>query len=123
MALAGQPRLLLADEPTSQLDPQSRDSLIGLLHAARERTGVTVIAVTHDPAVGAAMDRTLAMRDGRLGVEHRAGEAFGVVAQDGSVQLPPDLVDTYPPGSRVRYVRAPGHVEIHPVPPTESGTS
>ncbi len=115
VALAGEPRLLLADEPTSQLDPRSRDTVIELLRTARDRTGVTVIVVTHDGAVGAAMDRTLAMRDGRLGVETRAGETFGLVGPDGSVQLPPDLAEVYPPGSRVRYVRGPTHLELHPV--------
>ena len=96
VALAGAPRLLLADEPTSQLDPHSRDYVIDLLRPARDRTGVTVIVVTHDLEVGAAMDRSMAMRDGRLGVEHRAGELFGVVAPDGSVQLPADLAAMYP---------------------------
>ena len=90
-----------------------------LLRVARDQTGVTVVAVTHDPVFGAAMDRTMAMRDGRLGMEHRAGGAFGVVAHDGSIQLPVSLVDQYPPGSRVRYAPGPGYVEVHPVPADE----
>lgn len=115
IALAGRPRLLLADEPTSQLDPYSRDATIALLRQARDQRDATVIVVTHDLEVGAAMDRSLVMRDGRLGAEQRAGEVFGVVAPDGSIQLPADLAERYPVGSRVRYVRAPAHIEIHPV--------
>ena len=121
-ALANDPRLLLADEPTNQLDPASRDAVAGLLRTARDRTGITVVAVTHDPVFGAGMDRSMAMRDGRLGTEHRVGESLGVVAHDGSIQLPVAYTDVYPPGSRVRYVPGPGYLEVHPVSSSESGS-
>ena len=119
VALAGDPQLLLADEPSNQLDTSSRDLVVGLLRRARDRAGVTVLAVTHDAELGAAMDRSVAMRDGRLGIEHRTGETFGVVGPDGSIQLPADLATAYPPGLRTRFVRRPGHLEIHPVRPEE----
>ncbi|MGH2886499.1 MAG: ATP-binding cassette domain-containing protein, partial [Solirubrobacteraceae bacterium] len=50
-ALATSPRVLLADEPTGQLDPHSRDMVIAALRDARELSGATVIVVTHDLAV------------------------------------------------------------------------
>ena len=118
-ALASEPRLLLADEPTNQLDPASRDAVAALLRMTRDRTGITVVAVTHDPVFGASMDRSMAMRDGRLGTEHRVGESLGVVAHDGSIQLPLTFTNIYPPGSRVRYVPGPGYLEVHPASPMD----
>ena len=50
------------------------------------------MVVTHDPAVGVAMDRTVSMRDGRVGAEGRRGEQFAVIGKDGSVQLPSDVL-------------------------------
>ena len=64
-ALVASPRLLLADEPTSHLDPEAAAVAIDALRAARAN-GTTVVAVTHDPAVAAAADRQLALAGGRL---------------------------------------------------------
>jgi putative ABC transport system ATP-binding protein len=64
-ALANRPRLLLADEPTGELDQATGDQIVGLmdrLHA----DGVAVVVVTHDPAVAARAGRLLRMRDGRI---------------------------------------------------------
>lgn len=114
VSLADRPTLLLVDEPTNQLDAANRDVVAQLLHDARDNFGVSVLAVTHDAELGAAMDRSLAMRDGRLGTERRAGQTAAVVAPDGSVQLPDEVSELYPPGSRVRFVRRPDHLELHP---------
>ncbi|MFD0853708.1 hypothetical protein ACFQ07_15830, partial [Actinomadura adrarensis] len=84
-------RLLLADEPTSQLDPASAEPVVELLRWAKEQLGTTVVVVTHDPVVGAAFDRTLTIRDGRVGMEGRDGQEYVVVGRDGSVQLPPHV--------------------------------
>ncbi|MHB8394997.1 MAG: ABC transporter ATP-binding protein, partial [Candidatus Dormibacteria bacterium] len=85
--VAGAPRLLLVDEPTSQLDTKSRDQVIELLHRIHDQLGSTVVSVTHDGAVAAAMPRTVTIRDGRVGAEGRRGEEYAVVGRDGSVQL------------------------------------
>jgi ABC-type lipoprotein export system ATPase subunit len=107
------PRVLLADEPTSQLDTASAAHVTRLLRDVRDRWGTTVVVVTHDPAIGAAMDRTVTMRDGRVGAEGRRGEQFAVVGRDGSVQLPPDVLDLLPPGSLARVVRRDHGIELH----------
>ncbi|MGR3782453.1 MAG: ABC transporter ATP-binding protein [Albimonas sp.] len=65
-ALACDPAAILADEPTASLDRANADRLVAdLLSAARER-GRTVIAVSHDPALMAAMDRVIQVVDGRV---------------------------------------------------------
>ena len=105
VAVANGPGLLLADEPTSQLDPASADAVMDLIRASNAENGTTVVAVTHDAAVGAALGRTVTIRDGRVGSEGRAGEDYVVVGRDGTVQLPPELLDALPPGSLARAVR------------------
>lgn len=105
VALANGPRLLLADEPTSQLDHASAAAVLDLIEAANQDMGTTVVAVTHDPAVSQAVGRTVTIRDGRVGAEGRAGEEFVVVGRDGTVQLPEDLLDVLPPGSLAKAER------------------
>jgi len=105
VALANSPAVLLADEPTSQLDPASAAAVVELIGSANTEFGTTVIAVTHDADVGAAFGRTVTIRDGRVGAEGRSGEDFVVVGRDGTIQLPPELLDALPPGSLARAVR------------------
>ncbi len=112
VALANGPALLLADEPTSQLDHRSAAAVIDLIRAANEDAGTTVVVVTHDPAVGKAMGRTVTIRDGRVGAEGHAGEDYLVVARDGSIQLPMDLLEVLPPGSLARAIKTADGVEL-----------
>ena len=85
---------------------------MSLLRAANEDLGTTVIVVTHDQQVGQAFGRTVTIRDGRVGAEGHDGEDYLVVARDGSVQIPPDLLDALPPGTLARAVRTPDGVEL-----------
>jgi putative ABC transport system ATP-binding protein len=117
IALANRPRLLLADEPTSQLDRESAAMVLDLIRTANQESGTTVVAVTHDPAVGAALGRTVTIRDGRVGAEGRAGEEYIVVGRDGTIQLPENLLDLFPPGSLAKAQRTPAGIELRPVDP------
>jgi putative ABC transport system ATP-binding protein len=98
-ALATSPRVLLADEPTGQLDPHSRDMVIAALRDARDLSGATVIVVTHDPAVSEALPRALAIENGAIGAEGRGAERFAVVGGSGTIQLPPEVLARYPSGT------------------------
>jgi putative ABC transport system ATP-binding protein len=105
VAMANRPRLLLADEPTSQLDRGSATTVIELIQAANETEGTTVVMVTHDPVVGNLLHRTVTIRDGRVGAEGQAGRDYLVVSRDGSVQLPTEVLETtLPPGTLVQAV-------------------
>jgi putative ABC transport system ATP-binding protein len=65
-ALVGEPKLILADEPTGNLDTETGESVLGLLSTwSRERATATIL-VTHDASVSAYADRVIGMRDGRL---------------------------------------------------------
>ncbi len=116
VALANGPRVLLADEPTSQLDHGSAAAVIDLICAANRDLGTTVVVVTHDQAVGNALGRTVTIRDGRVGAEGHAGEDFLVVSRDGSVQLPMDVLESaLPPGSLARAIPTAEGVELRRV--------
>jgi len=65
-ALSPRPAVLIADEPTGNLDEATGSAIIDLLFAARTRGGATLVLVTHDPVLAARCDRTLHMRSGRL---------------------------------------------------------
>ncbi|MGE0383567.1 MAG: ABC transporter ATP-binding protein [Gammaproteobacteria bacterium] len=65
-ALANQPQCVLADEPTGNLDRQSAALVFDQLLALHAQTGATIVIVTHDPLIAAAMDRVLELRDGAL---------------------------------------------------------
>ena len=65
-SLAGSPRLLIADEPTGQLDAETGLGVMGLLRGLVESEGVTAVVSTHDPVMMALADRVLTISDGRL---------------------------------------------------------
>ncbi len=71
-AFAAEPRILLGDEPTGNLDSMTGAAVLDVMMALRDRFGSTLVLVTHDPAVAARADRELVMVDGRLSV----GEAL-----------------------------------------------
>jgi putative ABC transport system ATP-binding protein len=64
-ALAGNPRIVWADEPTGALDSESASDVMALMNDVH-RDGVTLVLVTHDPAVGRQAERLVTMRDGRI---------------------------------------------------------
>jgi putative ABC transport system ATP-binding protein len=65
-AIACKPRILLADEPTGALDTRTGEEILDLLVELREKDGLTILFVTHDPKVAERADRQIFMRDGRL---------------------------------------------------------
>ena len=65
-AFASRPPLLLADEPTGNLDSQTGERVLEILSQLRREHGTTLVLVTHDPAVAARADRRIHLRDGRV---------------------------------------------------------
>jgi ABC-type lipoprotein export system ATPase subunit len=99
VGIAAGPGLLLVDEPTSQLDTPGRDEVVHALETVNAERGTTIVVVTHDSEVGARLGRAVTIRDGRVGAEGRDGQDFAVVAGDGTIQLPPEVLGLYPPGT------------------------
>jgi putative ABC transport system ATP-binding protein len=121
-AVATSPRVLLADEPTNQLDPAGREAVILGLRRAHELTGATVIVVTHDAPTAEAFPRTLTISHGVIGSEGRGGRRFAVVGRDGTLQLPPEVSARYPAGSLFQVVAGDNLVELRPQAEVEDQT-
>ena len=75
-ALANKPALVLADEPTGDLDSQSGAEVIALMHDLNRELGTTVIVVTHDPAVARQTERIVVLDSGRIVREDVVGDPY-----------------------------------------------
>ncbi len=93
-AVAGRPRLLLADEPTGELDTATAHEVYELLRELAREVGCTTLVVSHDPASARIADRVVHVRDGRVSAEEGAGGGAEsiVVAKGGWVHLGEDLL-------------------------------
>ena len=88
-ALAPNPAILVADEPTGNLDEDTGRQIIDLLFAGHAKRGTTLVLVTHDAALAARCDRVVRLRSGRIdGVDARHERCRTAVARDGSRWLP-----------------------------------
>ena len=75
-ALANHPAIVLADEPTGNLDSKSTDEIMDLLRNLNREQGTTFIVVTHNPAVARAADRVVTVRDGKIRRDERMDSVF-----------------------------------------------
>jgi ABC-type lipoprotein export system ATPase subunit len=93
-ALAGRPHLLIADEPTGELDAATAREVLDLIAELTREEGGTALVVSHDPASADRADRVVHVRDGRVSDERVAGSADGaiVVGRGGWLRLPEDLL-------------------------------
>jgi ABC-type lipoprotein export system ATPase subunit len=112
VGMASSPGLLLVDEPTSQLDRAARDEVLAALATINAERGTTIVAVTHDPEVGQRLGRVVTIRDGRVGSEGRDGREFAVIAGDGTLQLPPEVLEALPPGTLLSVEHGEGKVTL-----------
>jgi ABC-type lipoprotein export system ATPase subunit len=124
IALANAPSVLLADEPTGELDSDNANQLFETMRAVNRELGVTIVVFTHDPLVSEQVQRTIGIRDGRTATEtlrrRRDGggevvaEELAVLDRAGRLQLPSEYVAALGLERRVRLVLEPGHIAIHP---------
>ncbi|MFC7879974.1 ABC transporter ATP-binding protein [Isoptericola sp. NPDC057391] len=127
VAVAGAPRVLLADEPTGELDEVTSVEVLEALRGVNAATGVTTLIVTHDPAVSEHVARTVQIRDGRTstevlrrtevdedGAQRHVAEEFAVLDRVGRLQLPQDFVSALDLRDRVRLALEDDHVEVRP---------
>ena len=117
VALANEPPLLLADEPTGELDSVTATEVLNLLKRLNAELGLTTIVVTHDTRVAEAMDRSVAIRDGRTSTEVRHAETTEetvIIDGVGRLQIPRAALDAIPFGGRARVHVAEDHVELWP---------
>jgi ABC-type lipoprotein export system ATPase subunit len=127
VSLANDPMVLLADEPTGELDTATSSEVFGALRDVNRNLGVTVVIVTHDPGVSGQVERTVAIRDGRTSSEvlrrtataddggtQVIAEEYAVMDRAGRVQVPRDYREALALTRRVRLALEPDHVTIRP---------
>jgi putative ABC transport system ATP-binding protein len=143
VSLANYPRLLLADEPTGEVDSQMAQEILGTLRRLNREMGVTIIIVTHDPRIASEVDRVIAIRDGRtstettrqvvsMGLGTENGELDGsdngqesdhevtyeelvVLDVAGRLQIPRDYLEEFGIGDRARVEMTDEGILIRPV--------
>jgi ABC-type lipoprotein export system ATPase subunit len=111
-AIVHRPALLLADEPTAELDAAGSGELLAAISATARVAGTSVIIASHDPDAGRHADRTVTLRDGRIVEEHRKGHTRLTVSESGWLRLPEQLRSQAAIGERVTATAAPGSVTL-----------
>jgi ABC-type lipoprotein export system ATPase subunit len=124
VAMANRPRLLLADEPTGEVDSEAADQIFHTMRDLNRESGVTIIVVTHDINVSTRVDRVVGMRDGRTSIEIvRRRDAQGqTVTEDefvildraGRLQLPESFVEALSMEDRARVRLLEDHIGVWP---------
>ncbi|MCX7681682.1 MAG: ATP-binding cassette domain-containing protein [Anaerolineae bacterium] len=135
VALANRPSLLLADEPTGELDSATARDIYRLIRSLNQTYGMTVVIVSHDPGIAHVVDRVITIRDGKISTESRVTdyaleiteqassiaepqvtvEELTVLDSAGRLQLPKELREDYGIGDRVRLERVPDGILVRPV--------
>jgi len=132
---ANNPKVLLADEPTGEVDSAIAMRLLDVFHQARDAYGVTVIIVTHDRRLAGRVDRVVAIRDGRTsselvrrvsyreemdGIEAGMGgpahEEMVIVDRTGRLQVPREYLDQLGIAGRAKVDLEDGRIVITPPP-------
>jgi ABC-type lipoprotein export system ATPase subunit len=127
VAVANEPEVLFADEPTGELDTATSAEVFAALRTVNGAMGVTVVVVTHDPMVADHVDRTVGIRDGRtssevlrrtqlneLGLQEVVAEEYAVLDRAGRLQLPRDFTSALEMERRVRLALEPDHIGVWP---------
>jgi ABC-type lipoprotein export system ATPase subunit len=121
VALANEPEVVFADEPTGELDSGTSQQVFDALRTANTELGVSIVVVTHDHAVTEQVQRTVEIRDGRTSTEvlrrgegRREAEQFAVLDRAGRVQLPRDYIDSLEMRDRVRLHKNADHIGVWP---------
>lgn len=126
VSLANDPPLLLADEPTGELDDLTGQEILDLFNEVNQELSTTIVIVTHDPAVATSVGRAITIRDGRtstettrkVSFERRVGgeatdtEEFLIVDSAGNVQIPRDMLEQLRIDRRVRASVRSGRVTL-----------
>jgi energy-coupling factor transport system ATP-binding protein len=127
-ALAHEPRIFLADEPTGELDAETADQVYDLVGELVREQGCTTLLVSHDPESAKVADRIIRIRDGRVSEEWDRGDESPdtiVVGRGGWLRLPEDLLLRAGIGDRASAALDDGRVVVTPAPGTgtRTGTS
>lgn len=130
VAVANEPHVVLADEPTGELDTGTAAEVFAAFRRVNQELGTTTVIVTHDAGVSERVDRTVGIRDGRTSSEvrrrdasdgTRTAEEYAVLDRAGRVQLPRGFTEALDMRERVRLALEDDHVGVWPDRAREEG--
>ncbi|MBP5880431.1 ABC transporter ATP-binding protein [Streptomyces scabiei] len=128
VALANGPAVLLADEPTGELDSHTGEQVFAAFRTANAELGTTIVIVTHDQSVAGEVSRTVAIRDGRTstevlrhsevdsatGQENMVAREYAMLDRAGRLQLPAEYTRALGMRDRVALELEPDHIAVRP---------
>lgn len=127
VGLANHPPLLLADEPTGELDSVGAETVYEVFRHLNQEFGVTIIIVTHDPDIAAKVDRVVAIRDGRTSTEifrqvrvepggrvEISHDEYVLVDTAGRLQIPREFLERLDIKERAKLLLGDGRIEVLP---------
>jgi ABC-type lipoprotein export system ATPase subunit len=115
-AVAHSPALLVADEPTGELDEVTARTVLDLLAELARDEGAAALVVSHDPASASIADRVVHVRDGRIGEERTGGEETIVIGRGGWLRVPEESLRAAGIGERALVRVRADAVELRPAP-------
>lgn len=125
IALANRPRILLADEPTGELDSATAHDIYALFRELNRRLELTILVVSHDSEIARLVDRVVTIRDGKTSTETRQvqgaqsetarHEEWVVLDSAGRLQVPREYLEAYGIGGRARLEKTQDGILIRPV--------
>ena len=140
IALANDPKLLLADEPTGSVDAKTGAYILDMFRDINRNTGITIVIVTHDRLLAKKVSRVVSIRDGKISSERvmkqsyldrmqditafteekEVQDEYVVLDRAGRVQIPREMLEQlHVPGNRVRMEMKDGRIVIEAPPKTE----
>jgi putative ABC transport system ATP-binding protein len=132
IALSNRPRLLLADEPTGELDTATAKTIYDMFRELNRKLGLTIVIVSHDPGIAQHVDRVVAVRDGKLATESvrlnpgtdgstdgtlHVFEELAILDSAGRLSIPRDYLEHFHISRRVRLELVDGGILIRPPEP------
>ncbi|CAM4222904.1 ABC-type lipoprotein export system ATPase subunit [Paenibacillus endophyticus] len=138
IALANEPKLLLADEPTGSLDTDTSNQVLDLFRSLNQSIGITIVIVTHDPLLARKVDRVVQIRDGKTSAEmirkityteelamldaernrheEESHMEYAVLDKAGRLQIPAAFLDVegFKGSNKVRVELEEGHIILYP---------
>ena len=115
-AVAHSPALLVADEPTGELDEVTARTVLDLLAELAREEGAAALVVSHDPASASIADRVVHVRDGRIGEERAGGEETVVIGRGGWLRVPEESLRAAGIGERALVRVRTDVIELRPAP-------
>ncbi len=116
VALSNNPPLILADEPTGELDDETSQNILDLLNKLNQKLRTTIVIVTHDPKISDDVSRSITIKDGKTSLEtqiiNNEKNEYLLIDSIGSLQIPKNILDNNNIDKRVKIYNEDGVIKI-----------